>query len=117
MPSIPAAVVETLEFLSAARRIMPDAERMLLVDYLAYNPMAGDLIHGTGGVRKLRWALEGRGKSGGARVIYFYHDAGMPVFALAAYAKNDRSDLSQQDRNDFKQLTAALVSRYKGKAK
>ena len=90
---------------------------MLLVDYLAYNPAAGDLIQGTGGVRKLRWALEGRGKSGGARVICFFHDAGMPIFALTVYAKNERSDLSQQDRNDFKQLTAALVSRYKGKAK
>ena len=117
MHSIPATVVETPEFLSATRKIMSDAERVLLVDYLAYNPAAGDLIQGTGGVRKLRWALEGRGKSGGARVIYFYHDAGMPVFALTAYAKNERSDLSQQDRNDFKQLTAALVSRYKGKAK
>ena len=117
MPSIPATVVETPEFLSATRKIMTGAERMLLVDYLAYNPTAGDLIQGTGGVRKLRWALEGRGKSGGARVIYFYHDAGMPVFALTAYAKNERSDLSQQDCNDFKQLTAALVSRYKGKAK
>jgi hypothetical protein len=117
MPSIPVTVVETPEFLSAARKIMADAERMLLVDYLAYNPTAGDVIQGTGGVRKLRWALEGRGKSGGARVIYFYHDAGMPIFALAAYAKNDRSDLSQQDRSNFKQLTAALVSRYKRKVK
>jgi hypothetical protein len=117
MSSIPATVVETPEFLSAMRKIMTDAERMLLVDYLAYNPMAGGVIQGTGGVRKLRWALEGRGKSGGARVIYFFHDAEMPIFALTAYAKNDRSDLNQQDRNDFKQLTAALASNYKGKAK
>ena len=50
-------------------------------------------------------------------MIYFYHDAGMPIFALTAYAKNERSDLSQQDRNDFKQLTAELVSKYKGKIK
>ena len=96
---------------------MTETERALLVDYLAYNPSAGDVIQGTGGVRKLRWALEGRGKSGGARVIYFYHDAGMPIFALTAYAKNERSDQSQQDRNDFKQLTAELVSKYKGKIK
>ena len=115
MSIIPATVVETPEFLSATRKIMTDAERILLVDYLAYNPAAGDLIQGTGGVRKLRWALEARGKSGGARVIYFYHDAGMPIFALTAYAKNERSDLSQQDRNDFKQLTAELVRKYKGK--
>jgi hypothetical protein len=81
--------------------------------YLAYNPTAGDLIPGTGGVRKLRWGLEGRGKRGGARVIYFHHDAGLPLFALTAFAKNERADLSQQDRNDFRQLTAVLVEAFK----
>ena len=74
-----------------------------------------DLIPGTGGVRKLRWGLEGRGKRGGARVIYFYHDAGLPLFALTAFAKNERADLSQQDRNDFRQLTALLVEAFKRK--
>ena len=92
---------------------MNDGERALLVDYLAYNPMSGDLIAGTGGVRKLRWGLEGRGKRGGARVIYFHHDASMPLFALTAYAKNERADLSQQDRNDFRQLTALLVETFR----
>jgi hypothetical protein len=54
----PVSVVETPEFLAATRRIMDDDERGLLVDYLARNPTAGDLIPGAGGVRKLRWALE-----------------------------------------------------------
>ena len=107
--TVPVSVVETPEFLAATRKLMNDDERALLVDYLAYNPTAGDLIPGTGGVRKLRWALDGRGKRGGARVVYFYHNAGMPLFALTAYAKNERADLSQQDRNDFRQLTALLV--------
>jgi hypothetical protein len=92
---------------------MSDDERSLLVDYLAHNPTAGDLVPGTGGVRKLRWRLEGRGKRGGARVIYFHHDAGMPLFALTAFAKNQRADLSQQDRNDLRQLTALLVTAFK----
>jgi hypothetical protein len=96
--SAPISVVETPEFLSATRKLMTDEERALLVDYLAYNPTAVDLVPGTGGVRKLRWALQGRGKRGGARVIYFHHDAGMPLFALTAFAKNERADLSQQDR-------------------
>ena len=107
--TVPISVVETPEFLSATRKLMTDEERALLVDYLAYNPTSGDLIPGTGGVRKLRWGLEERGKRGGARVVYFHHDAGMPLFALTAYAKNERADLSQQDRNDFRQLTALLV--------
>lgn len=111
----PVTVVETPEFLAAARRLMSDADRQLLVDYLAYNPMAGDLIPGTGGVRKLRWALEGRGKRGGARVIYFHHDPGMPLFALTAYAKNERADLSQGDRNDLRRLTALLVASFRRK--
>jgi len=85
----------------------------LLIDYLAYNPAAGDLIPGAGGVRKLRWGLEGRGKRGGARVIYFYHDAEMPLFVLTAYAKNVRSDLSQADRNDFRALTGLLADAYR----
>ncbi len=111
--TVPVSVVETPEFLSTTRKLMSDEERALLVDYLAYNPTAGDLVQGTGGIRKLRWGLQGRGKRGGARVIYFYHDAGMPLFALTAYAKNERADLSQQDRNDFRQLTALLVEAFK----
>lgn len=111
--TVPVSVVETPEFLSATRKLMSDDERSLLVDYLAYNPTAGDLIPGTGGVRKLRWRLEGRGKRGGARVIYFHHDVGTPLFALTAFAKNDRADLTQQDRNDFRQLTALLVKAFK----
>ena len=112
---IPVTVVETPEFLSATRKLLNDEERAQLVDYLAMNPDAGNLIAGTGGVRKVRWALPGRGKRGGARVIYFYHDTGMPLFALAAYAKNERSDVSQQDRNDFKRFTSQLVELFKGR--
>lgn len=108
----PVSVVETPEFLSAARKLMGDEERAALVDFLAYNPNAGDLIPGTGGVRKLRWALEGRGKRGGARVIYFFHNVALPLFALTAYAKNVRANLSRAERNDFRRLTKLLVESY-----
>ena len=64
-------------------------------------------------MRKLRWGLEGRGKRGGARGIYFHHDAGMPLVALTAFAKNEQADLSQRDRNDFRQLTTLLVEAFK----
>jgi len=113
----PTTVVETPEFLSAAHRLMSEETRTVLVDYLAWNPTAGDLIVGTGGVRKLRWGLAGRGKRGGARVIYFHHDADMPLFVLTAYAKNERADLSQRDRNDFKRLTTLLVATYKRRSR
>jgi hypothetical protein len=78
--------------------------------------MAGDLIPGTGGVRKLRWALEGRGKRGGARVIYYFHNGYIPVFALTAYAKNERADIAPADRNEFRRLTALLVQQYTRRA-
>lgn len=113
----PVGAVETPEFLAATGRMMTDEERGLLVDYLAYNPTAGELIPGTGGVRKLRWGLEGRGKRGGARVVYFYHNETMPLFALTAYAKNERTDLSQADRNDFRRFTALLVDAYAKRSK
>jgi hypothetical protein len=108
----PVSVIETPEFLSATRRLMDDEERALVVDYLAFHPAAGDLVPGTGGVRKLRWGLRGRGKRGGARVIYYYHNADVPLFALTTYAKNDRANLSQEDRNDFRRLTKLLVDSY-----
>jgi hypothetical protein len=111
---IPVSVVETPEFLAATSKLMSAEARALLVDYLAYNPTSGDLVQGAGGIRKLRWGLEGRGKRGGARVIYFYHKAGMPLFALTAYAKNERADLSQPDRSALLQLTVRLVEAFKG---
>lgn len=108
----PVTVIETPEFLETAGRIMDERERGLLVDYLAHNPRSGDIIPGTGGVRKLRWALQGRGKRSGARVVYYYHNDTMPLFALTAYAKNERADLSQATRNDFQRLTDLLITRY-----
>ena len=110
--SAPVSVVETPEFLTATRKLVDEDERALLVDYLAHNPITGDLIPGTGGVRKLRWGPQGRGKRGGVRVIYFYHSARLPLFALTAYAKNERADLSQEDKNDFRRLTKLLVESY-----
>jgi hypothetical protein len=65
-------VVETREFLSRAKPLMSGSERMELVAFVGANPEAGEIIQGTGGVRKIRWALEGAGKRGGARVIYYY---------------------------------------------
>ena len=105
-------VVETSEFLARVDKLMTEGERERLIAYLASNPTAGTLIQGTGGVRKLRWGLEGRGKRGGARVIYFYQKVGLPLFALTIVAKNERADLSQHDRNDLRGLTKLLVDTY-----
>ena len=108
----PITVIETPEFVAATRKLMTAEERDRLIDFLARNPRAGVLVRGTGGVRKLRWGIGSRGTRGGARVIYFYHGAEIPLFALTAYAKNERADLTQKDRNEFRRLTRLLAETY-----
>lgn len=116
-PFSPITVVETAAFLRSAGAVLDDVERELLVHYLAYNPTAGDLVPGAGGLRKLRWRMEGRGKRGGARVIYYFHDLTIPLFALAAYAKNEKSDLGPAERNDLKRFIAKMISDYQQRKK
>lgn len=70
------------------------------------------MIPGSGGVRKLRWSLEGRGKRGGAKIVYFFHSSRLPLFLLTAFAKNERADLSQADRDSLRKLTKLLVDTY-----
>jgi len=101
-------VAETPEYLRCAERLLSAAERADVVAYLAAHPRAGDLMQGTGGVRKLRWALGGRGKSGGARVIYYFHSEAMPLYLLTVYGKNERANLSKAERNDLAGLVRIL---------
>ena len=109
----PVAVIETHEFIAITRKMFTDDDRDDLVSYLAFNPMAGDVIAGTGGVRKLRWSLAGRGKSGGARVIYYYHDERIPLHLLTAYAKNEQVNVSHAARNAFKTMVAVISAKVK----
>lgn len=82
---------------------------MDIVNYLAAHPKAGDLIEGTGGIRKLRWSRGGRGRSGGVRVIYYYHSEAMPLYLITLFAKNERANLSKADRNELAKLVDILV--------
>lgn len=102
-------VAELPEYLRAASKLLSEHERRALVVHLAANPKAGDLIEGTGGVRKLRWAREGMGKSGGARVIYYFHSDAMPLYLLTIFAKNERANLSKAERNGLAGLVDLLV--------
>lgn len=105
-------VVETQEFTSRADKLLTENERDELIAFLAANPTAGDIVPGAGGIRKVRWALAGRGKRGGARVIHFFHNLELPVFALTIFAKNERADLTQQERNDFRRVTKTMIEAY-----
>lgn len=102
-------IAETSEFIRKAKNLLRDAEREELVFFLAGNPLAGDLMEGTGGIRKLRWARQGMGKSGGVRVIYFFYNEGMPLYALTVYGKGEKDNISKAERNQMAQLVAILV--------
>jgi mRNA-degrading endonuclease RelE of RelBE toxin-antitoxin system len=108
----PTTVVETVRFLKDAEGLIPESDRARLVEFIGANPEAGDLILETGGVRKLRWALPGGGKRGGARVIYFFHNETLPVFLLALYSKNERANLSKAERNAMAKLVPTLIQGY-----
>jgi hypothetical protein len=103
-------VAETPEYIRRAEKLLADDERRDVISYLAAHPRAGDLIEGTGGVRKLRWARGGRGKSGGVRIIYYVHSDAMPLYLLTLFAKNERANLSKAERNDLAGLVDLLVS-------
>ena len=108
----PMSVVEMPEFLDRAKAIVTEVERAAIVAHLGANPEAGRLVPGTGGVRKIRWGTRGQGKRGGARVIYYYYNESIPVFALDIYVKNRKTDLSEADKRSLKRLLPILVSRY-----
>jgi hypothetical protein len=83
------------------------------VDFIARNPEAGEVIPKTGGVRKLRWRRPGIGKSGGVRVIYFYHNEQMPIFLLLIYAKARREDMTPDQKRQVTGLATALRRAYR----
>lgn len=87
------SVMEANSYLVSARRLMSEEERFAVVDMIAANPDAGVVIKGTGGLRKMRIPLQGRGKRGGGRVVYWYHSPGHPVVLLFVFAKNEAADL------------------------
>ena len=78
-------IVELPEYIKRAEKILPEVERDELLYYLSSKPKAGNLMQGTRGVRKLRWASKGKGKSGGSRIIYFFYNEAIPLFLLSIF--------------------------------
>jgi hypothetical protein len=101
-------VAETPLFIRQAQEVWNDAEREAFIDVIAQSPEAGDVIPDTGGVRKVRWSRQGSGKRGGARVIYFYHDTGRPLYLLMVYAKAHRENLAPDQKREVRRLAAIL---------
>lgn len=115
MKKRPVTIVETPAFQNLAESIWTDEERAALIDYVARNPESGDIIPGTGGVRKLRWSRSGIGKRGGARAVYFYYRTDTPIYMLLAYAKAASIDLTPDQKRQVARLTGLLKARHSAK--
>jgi hypothetical protein len=111
-------VVETPGYLSDAKALgLTETERAAIVTWIAAHPEAGDMIEGTGGARKVRFAGKGKGKSSGYRVITFYSGSNIPVFLLNVFAKNEKTDMTAKERNTLKQILSKLVKAYNARSK
>jgi mRNA-degrading endonuclease RelE of RelBE toxin-antitoxin system len=102
-------VAETGAFRDQVESLLSEDEKFDLITYLSLNPGAGVLVQGTGGIRNLRWAGFGRGKSGGIRVLYYFHSENMPLYLLATFGKNERANISMKEAR----LLASLVKQLK----
>ena len=101
-------VAETALFVRQAEAVWDAAEREAFIDFIAWNPEAGDLIPETGGVRKIRWRRSGTGKRSGARVIYFFHRADRPLYLLMVYAKARKENLTSEEKRIVRKLADEL---------
>lgn len=111
-------VVEMPEFIRCAKKLgISEEEHEDIIDDLSSNPDAGDEIPGTGGMRKLRVAAKGRGKSGGYRIITFFTGIDVPVFLITMYAKNKKENITDKEKKIMKTLSGSIENAYRRKKK
>lgn len=105
-------VVETEYYLGKARKILSEQQRDEVVTIVAQKPESGEMMQGTGGVYKFRYASqEGKGKRGGARIIHLPLAASGKVYLLDIFEKNDKVNLTKAERHEM----AAIVKSMKGR--
>ena len=102
-------IVETPLFTKQIVALAADEDYRALQEALVANPAAGDVIPGGGGIRKVRMARPGRGKRGGARVIYYWRQEKGTIFMLVAYAKSVKTNLSAAEIRTLRELVKALA--------
>jgi hypothetical protein len=107
-------VIETEDFLNDAAAVgMSADERALIVNALSEDPTLGTPMVGTGGARKTRFPIPGKGKSGGYRTVHYYGGRNIPVFLLAVFKKNEKDNLTHAERNELKKELAGLAEDYR----
>ena len=107
-------VVETWHYAARAAKLLSESERNELIDFLATHPLRGKILAGAGGIRKIRFAKGGRGKSSGVRVIYYYYSREAPIFLLEIFAKNEKSNLTAGERNALGKIAAEIKHQLQG---
>lgn len=110
-------IVELPEFDKNAANLLDETEKSQLIFHLATHPKAGVLIPGSGGIRKLRWAQKGKGKSGGVRIIYFFHNEDTPLFLLTIFSKSRKVNINAVEKKELSKLSKQLIDTYKRKKK
>jgi len=105
-------VVETPRYLKAAEKLFSAEEREEIVAMVSSSPECGDVIQGTGGFRKVRVGRGAMGKRGGARVVYILRNESFPIFLIAAYAKNEKENLTKTERNELAKMADAIFDKY-----
>ena len=105
-------VVEVGPFSTKAKQVWDEEEKLEFIGFIAHNPETGDVIPGTGGVRKVPWTRRGIGKRGGVRVVYYYHNETIPLFLLTLYAKSEKGDLSPKEKRVIREVAEGLKGNY-----
>lgn len=100
--------IETSTFTKELPRHLDDDSYAALQALLSVHPEAGDVIRGTGGIRKIRWAMPGRGKRGGSRVVYYWLTARDHIYLLTVYAKGVKDDLTPAEREAWRKAVEAI---------
>jgi RelE toxin of RelE / RelB toxin-antitoxin system len=111
----PVSVIELPGYRRRADEPLSGDEQDAIVDLIAYEPTCGDLIPGTGGLRKVRVGRGGSGKRGGAGVIYYFYNANFPALLVAIYAKNEKADVSAQEKRKFTALVKEITAQWQRK--
>lgn len=110
------SVLFTPTFLRAAERLGIDENGLdAIAERIARDPLAGDMVPGTGGARKLRIPRPGGGKSGGYRTIHYFGGDDVPVFLLTVYGKGDKANLTKSERNTLAAILPNLASAYRAR--
>jgi hypothetical protein len=111
----PVSVIEFAAYRRRASELLTAGQRDAVIDLVAYEPTCGDIIPGSGGLRKVRIGRDGIGKRGGTRVVYYFYNEDFPIFLLALYAKNEKSDLTTAEKREYAAAMKEIVRQWKEK--